>query len=60
VPDEGRRRTCFDVLHNETGRLNRLVENLLDFGRMEAGRRQYRPEALDLYELARECVCDYY
>jgi signal transduction histidine kinase len=56
VHDESRRRTYFDVLQKEAGRLNRLVENLLDFGRMEAGRRQYRPESVDLYELVREAV----
>jgi signal transduction histidine kinase len=59
IHDESRRRTYFDVLHNETARLNRLVENLLDFGRMEAGRRQYRPEEVDMYELVRETVRDY-
>jgi signal transduction histidine kinase len=47
IHDETRRRTYFDFLQKETARLNRLVENLLDFGRMEAGRRQYRPESID-------------
>ena len=54
IHDEDRRRLYFDILHKETGRLHGLVENLLDFGRMEAGRTQYRPESIDLYELVRD------
>jgi signal transduction histidine kinase len=42
VPDEQRRQTYYDALRSETERLQRLVENLLDFGRMEAGAQQYR------------------
>jgi signal transduction histidine kinase len=59
IHDEARRRVYFDFLQKETGRLHSLVENLLDFGRMEAGRRQYRPEPSDLHELVREVVCEY-
>ena len=59
IHDENRRRLYFDILHKETGRLHGLVENLLDFGRMEAGRTQYRPESIDLYELVRDTVRDY-
>jgi signal transduction histidine kinase len=59
IQDETRRRTYFDFLQKETGRLHALVENLLDFGRMEAGRRQYRPEQSDLYELVGDTVRDY-
>ena len=59
IHDEDRRRLYFDILHKETGRLHGLVENLLDFGRMEAGRTQYRPESIDLYELVRDAVRDY-
>jgi signal transduction histidine kinase len=39
-----------------SGRLSRLVESLLDFGRMEAGARPYRLETLDVAQLAREVV----
>ena len=32
---------CLDVLARETGRLNERIDRLLDWGRMEAGRRVY-------------------
>jgi signal transduction histidine kinase len=59
IQDENRRRLYFDVLQKETGRLHALVENLLDFGRMEAGRRQYSLERVDLYDLVHGAVQDY-
>jgi two-component system phosphate regulon sensor histidine kinase PhoR len=39
-----------------TGRLHRLVESLLDFGRMEAGKRPYRFEPVDAALLVRDVV----
>jgi signal transduction histidine kinase len=39
-----------------TERLHRLVESLLDFGRMEAGKRQYTLERLDAALLVRDVV----
>jgi signal transduction histidine kinase len=59
VQDEGRRRQYFDVLQKETSRLHQLVEDLLDFGRMDAGRRQYRLEPVDLSALVRESIEEY-
>jgi signal transduction histidine kinase len=59
IHDEKRRTLYFDVLHKETVRLHSLVENLLDFGRMESGRTQYRPESIVLYELVRDAVQHY-
>lgn len=45
---DDRRRTYYDALVRQTERLHHLVETLLDFGRMEAGRSPYRKEPLDL------------
>jgi signal transduction histidine kinase len=39
--------------------LTRLVESLLDFGRMEAGARPYRLEPLDVAALAEDVVRDF-
>ncbi|HEY2014788.1 MAG TPA: histidine kinase dimerization/phospho-acceptor domain-containing protein, partial [Bryobacteraceae bacterium] len=47
VPSEERRQVYYETLVNETVRLQRLVESLLNFGRMEARARQYRFEELD-------------
>ncbi len=55
VSDE-QRRDYYQKQARATERLQRLVESLLDFGRMEAGRRPYRLERLDAGELVRAVV----
>ena len=47
--DPERVAVCLDVLEKETGRLSERIERLLDWGRMEAGRRVYdkQPEAVE-------------
>jgi signal transduction histidine kinase len=47
VLDEGKRRQYYDLILHESERLGRLVENVLDFARMEDGRHKYHPEAID-------------
>jgi signal transduction histidine kinase len=46
-----RRHICYEAQSRATDRLARLVESLLDFGRMEAGQRRYRFEQRDCGEL---------
>lgn len=53
VAGEDRRQRYYDGLRRETLRLHRLVENLLDFGRMEAGAHEYRMEWIDPGALVR-------
>ena len=61
-PDADRARTYYDTLARQTERLHRLVENLLDFGRMEAGTSPYRLEPVDagvfITEIARQFEAD--
>lgn len=57
--DDDRRRTAYDAQSRATDRLTRLVESLLDFGRMEAGARRYRFEPRDGTELVRRVVDDF-
>ena len=47
LPSEDRRQRYYETLVHETERLQRLVEKLLNFGGIEAGKRQYHFEALD-------------
>jgi signal transduction histidine kinase len=54
--DEADRRLCYEAQSRATDRLTRLVESLLDFGRMEAGARPYRLERCDCGELLRSVV----
>jgi signal transduction histidine kinase len=53
------RRQFYEGMAHESRRLDRLVERLLHFGRMEAGALQYRFERLDLAALVREVVAEF-
>jgi len=54
VADEGKRGEYLRTIGRETQRLARLVNNVLDFSRLEQGRKKYQREPLDLRaEIAR-------
>ena len=59
VAGEADRNEYYSVLVRESRRLRRLVEGLLNFGRMEAGAMQYRFETIDPAELVRELSNDF-
>jgi signal transduction histidine kinase len=59
VSDPDQQRKFYNALARATGRLRRLVESLLEFGRMEAGRTPYRMETLDASALVRSIVEDF-
>src|SRR5262249_31968605 len=59
VPSEERRQLYYDTLVRETTRLQRVVEALLNFGRMEAGVRKYRFEELDAAALVQHVVAEF-
>jgi signal transduction histidine kinase len=56
---EDRRETYYRALARQTERLHRLVETLLDFGRMEAGTSPYRLKPLDACALIRSVVDEF-
>jgi two-component system phosphate regulon sensor histidine kinase PhoR len=58
VLTDGRRHQYYRILAAEAARLQRLVETLLNFGRMEAGAERYRFVDLDAAALVREVVDD--
>lgn len=51
-----RRARAYDVIASENARMVRLIENLLDFSRLEQGRRRYRMERVDLAAAAHDAV----
>jgi len=53
------RLSYYKAQHRATDRLSRLVETLLDFGRMEAGRRPYQMEPIDAASLVRELTAEF-
>jgi signal transduction histidine kinase len=59
VPSEERRQLYYETLVRETSRLQRLIESLLNFGKMEAGARRYRFEALDATALVRRVASEF-
>jgi signal transduction histidine kinase len=59
VPSEGRRHVYYETLLRESIRLQRLVEALLNFGRMEAGVRRYRFEPLDTASLVARVAAEF-
>ncbi len=56
VATEERRQQYYETLVRETARLQRLIEGLLNFGRMEVGARRYRFEELDPFPLIQGVV----
>jgi signal transduction histidine kinase len=59
VSDDGQRQQCYDFLSRESERLEHLVEELLDFGRIEAGAYRYRFERVDAAALLRALVSEF-
>jgi signal transduction histidine kinase len=53
------RQSYYDLLHGESDRLRRLVEGLLNFGRLEAGRMQFVFETLDPAALVHESAQEF-
>ena len=56
VAEPHQRRQYAGLLLQETRRLGRLVENVLDFGRIEQGRKEYQFEPTDLLRLVSATV----
>ena len=59
VAGDADRRQYYELLHNESHRLRRLVEALLNFGRLEAGKMQFRFEELDAATLLRQSATEF-
>ncbi len=59
VTTEERRNAYYQAQSRAANRLHRLVEGLLDFGRMEAGALRYRPELLDIGRITRSVVDEF-
>jgi signal transduction histidine kinase len=56
VPDAATRREYYRVMTQESERLSRLIENVLDFSRIEGGRRVYARQPTALEPLIRETL----
>jgi signal transduction histidine kinase len=56
VPDEVRRAEYYRVITRESERLSRLIDNVLDFSRIEGGRRRYEPLPTAIEPLVRDTL----
>jgi signal transduction histidine kinase len=56
VPSEQDRQTYYSLLSRQSNRLRRLVEGLLDFGRLQSGQFELRKQTCDAGELARSTI----
>jgi signal transduction histidine kinase len=56
VSGEDKARHYHRVINNESQRLTQLINNILDFSRIEAGRKEYRFARTDLAAVVREVV----
>ena len=59
VSEESRRREYLGIISSETARLSRLINNVLDFARMERAEKKYSLETCDLRVLVRDTVESY-
>ena len=57
--DDQTRQVCYDAQSRATDRLTRLVESVLDFGRMEAGAKPYHFEVHDCADILNGVVEDF-
>jgi signal transduction histidine kinase len=59
VADPARQRSYLGIITAEAARLTRLINNVLDFSRMERGEKKYHFQECDLISVVRECAESY-
>jgi signal transduction histidine kinase len=59
VKDEAKQRSYLSIITAETARLTRLINNVLDFARIERGEKKYNRQKCDLVALVRETAETY-
>jgi signal transduction histidine kinase len=58
-PDPDRQQRYSEIIVNESSRLTRLINNVLDFARMDRGETKYEKEVFDLNALVRETLTNF-
>lgn len=59
VTEEARKKEFFNTVVLETARMGEMIDNMLNFSRIEAGKQQYEPEETYLQEIAAVLVDQY-
>lgn len=55
-PDKEKQARYFDIMVSETERLTRLINNILDFSRMDSGKKHYNKKRVDISRLCFKLV----
>ncbi|MDA2924009.1 HAMP domain-containing histidine kinase [Acidobacteria bacterium AH-259-L09] len=56
VQDEAKRQEFYRIIRKESERLTHLINNVLDFSKVDAGRKEYTFEEADVVEIVRNTV----
>jgi signal transduction histidine kinase len=59
VTGESRKEEFFNTIISETARMNEMIDNMLNFSRIEAGKQQYTPEKIYLQEITASIIDHY-
>ena len=59
VTGESRKEEFFNTIISETARMNEMIDNMLNFSRIEAGKQQYAPEKIYLQEITASIIDRY-
>ncbi|MEQ9231245.1 MAG: ATP-binding protein, partial [Cyclobacteriaceae bacterium] len=59
ITDDEKKKHYYNIIHHESGRLTYLVNNILDFSRIEANQKTYHFEEGDLNELVQSLCRDF-
>jgi signal transduction histidine kinase len=59
IQEEGKRQAFLQIISSEAGRLTRLINNVLDFAKLDRGEKKYAFRELDLGALVNEIVENY-
>jgi signal transduction histidine kinase len=59
VPSEEKAQQYYRVINKESHRLTQLINNILDFSRIEAGRKEYRFAPTDVARVVRDVIESY-
>jgi signal transduction histidine kinase/tetratricopeptide (TPR) repeat protein len=59
VTGESRKEEFFNTIISETARMNEMIDNMLSFSRIEAGKQHYTPEKIYLQEITASIIDHY-
>ncbi|MBC8441041.1 MAG: HAMP domain-containing histidine kinase [Deltaproteobacteria bacterium] len=57
IKDENKTQTYLSVIVNESGRLTRLINNVLDFGKLEQGKKTYQMTGFEMDRFLLQMIC---